>query len=81
MKSTGITRQLDSLGRFVLPIEIRRVLDIKEKDALEIFTDNGRVILQKYQPSCIFCGEANHTVLFGDKRICQDCLKKLKKLS
>ena len=81
MKSTGITRQLDSLGRFVLPIEIRRVLDIKEKDALEIFTDNGRVILQKYQPACIFCGEASDTVLFDDKRICRSCLKKLKSLS
>ena len=81
MKSTGITRQLDNLGRFVLPIEIRRVLDIKEKDSLEIFTDNGRVVLQKYQPSCIFCGEAGDTVLFNDKRVCRDCLASLKKLS
>lgn len=81
MKSTGITRQLDNLGRFVLPIEIRRVLDIKEKDSLEIFTDNGRVILQKYQPACVFCDEAGETVLFEEKRICRNCLKKLKSLS
>ena len=81
MKSTGITRQLDNLGRFVLPIEIRRVLDIKEKDSLEIFTDNGRVILQKYQPACVFCDEAGETVMFEEKRISRSCLKKLKSLS
>lgn len=81
MKSTGITRQLDKLGRFVLPIEIRRMLDIKEKDSLEIFTDDDRVILQKYHPACIFCDEAGETVLFEGKRICRSCLKKLKGLS
>lgn len=80
MKSTGITRQVDELGRFVLPIEIRRALDIKEKDSLEIFTDEGRVILQKYQPSCSFCSNADEIVLFSGKRICRNCLEELKKL-
>ena len=80
MKSTGITRQVDELGRFVLPIEIRRALDIKEKDALEIFTDEGRVILQKYQPACSFCANADEILLFSGKRICRKCLDEVKKL-
>lgn len=80
MKSTGITRQIDELGRFVLPIEIRRALDLKEKDALEIFTDEGRIILQKYQPACSFCSNADDIVLFAGKRICKSCLAELKKL-
>lgn len=59
MKSTGIVRQVDQLGRVVIPMELRRVLEIGEKDSLEIFTDNGRIILQKYNPSqaCIITGE------------------------
>ena len=80
MKATGVIRQIDELGRFVLPIEIRRSLGIKEKDALEIFTDDGRIILQKYQPACTFCGEASDVILFAGKRICQTCLAALKKM-
>lgn len=80
MKSTGITRQVDELGRFVLPIEIRRALDINVRDALEIFTDENRIILQKYHPACFFCSNADDLVNFGNKRICHECLEKLKKL-
>lgn len=63
MKSTGIVRKVDELGRVVLPIELRRTLNISYKDSLEIFTDNNMVVLRKYEPSCIFlrkchkCGE------------------------
>ena len=80
MKSTGITRQVDELGRFVLPKEIRRSLDINTKDSLEIYTDEGRIILQKYLPACTFCGEADNIVLFGDKRVCRGCIERLKNL-
>lgn len=80
MKSTGMTRQIDELGRFVLPKEIRRSFDIKEKDTLEIFTDDNRIILQKYQPACCFCNSADDIVFFGGKRICRQCLEQLKKL-
>lgn len=80
MKSTGITRQVDELGRFVLPIEIRRALDIREKDALEIYTEENKIILQKYQPACFFCANADEIVTFEGKRICRTCLEKLKKL-
>jgi len=77
MKSTGMTRQVDELGRVVLPIELRRTLDIAEKDALEIFVDGATIILKKYEPGCIFCGEANNVVDFKGKNICKGCLKEL----
>jgi transcriptional pleiotropic regulator of transition state genes len=80
MKSTGITRQIDELGRLVLPKEIRTAYDINVKDTLEIFTEDDRIILKKYQPACIFCGEASNVMLFEGKRICKDCLARLKAL-
>lgn len=80
MKSTGITRQIDELGRLVLPKEIRTAYDIKVKDTLEIFTEDDRIILKKYQPACIFCGEAKDVSLFEGKRICRGCLERLKQL-
>ena len=70
MKSTGITRQVDELGRFVLPIEIRRMMGIKEKDALEIYVDGSSVILKKYNPSCIFCDNTRNVTNFKGKNIC-----------
>jgi len=54
MKSTGIIRKVDELGRIVLPIELRRMLDIAERDELEIYMENDRIILQKYEPTCVF---------------------------
>lgn len=78
MKSTGIVRKVDELGRIVLPIEIRKVMDIKVKDAIEIFTDSDQIILQKYQPSCLFCGNADNVIYFNGKRVCADCIEKLK---
>lgn len=58
MKATGIVRKVDELGRVVLPIELRRNLDIKEKDALEIYVDEDKIILKKYEPACIFCNQS-----------------------
>ncbi len=78
MKSTGIVRKVDELGRIVLPIEIRKSLDIDVKDPVEIFVDGERIVLQKYRPSCIFCGNADNVVYFNGKLICADCLAKLK---
>ena len=78
MKSTGMVRKVDELGRIVLPIEIRKVLDIKQKDAIEIFTDEDKIILQKYQPACIFCNNTDDVMYFGGKRICAECVKQLK---
>lgn len=78
MKSTGIVRKVDNLGRIVLPIEIRKVLEIKEKDSIEIFIDNGKIVLEKYQPSCVFCGNTENIVYFGGKRVCSECIEKMK---
>ncbi|MBR5342492.1 MAG: AbrB/MazE/SpoVT family DNA-binding domain-containing protein [Oscillospiraceae bacterium] len=78
MKSTGIVRKVDELGRIVLPIEMRRTLDIAEKDALEIYVDGDNIILRKYQPACIFCDNLKNVVSFQGKNICPDCLEKIK---
>ena len=78
MKSTGVVRKVDELGRIVLPKELRKILDINEKDSIEIFTDNDMIILQKYQPACIFCNNINDIVYFNGKRVCSECISKLK---
>jgi transcriptional pleiotropic regulator of transition state genes len=79
MKSTGIVRKVDELGRIVLPIELRRTMDISEKDALEIYVDENTIILKKYEPACIFCGDARDVEIFKGKNICKSCLKELTK--
>ncbi|MBR5156432.1 MAG: AbrB/MazE/SpoVT family DNA-binding domain-containing protein [Clostridia bacterium] len=79
MKSTGIVRKVDELGRVVLPIELRRTLDISEKDSLEIYVDANSIILKKYEPSCIFCGNAKDVFVFKGKNICPACMAELKK--
>ena len=77
MKSTGIVRKVDELGRIVLPIELRRTLDIEVKDALEIYVDGSQIILKKYEPACIFCGNAQNVIHFKGRNLCEDCLKEL----
>jgi transcriptional pleiotropic regulator of transition state genes len=78
MKSTGIVRRVDELGRIVIPIELRRNLDIIEKDALEIYVDGDMIVLKKYQPACIFCGDVKDVVNYRGKNICTPCLDHLK---
>ena len=78
MKSTGVVRKVDELGRIVLPIELRKMMDINVKDAVEIFTDGDSIVLKKYQPACVFCGDAGDVVYFNGKRICRKCLESLK---
>ena len=80
MKSTGIVRKVDELGRIVLPIELRRTMDIAEKDAIEIYVDGASIILRKYEPTCIFCGDAKTVINYRGKNICPNCLKEMKKL-
>ena len=79
MKSTGIVRKVDELGRIVLPIELRRTLDINERDALEIYVDTKQIILKKYEPACIFCNNASDVVSFKGKKKKKNCLEELKK--
>ncbi|MBQ1264441.1 MAG: AbrB/MazE/SpoVT family DNA-binding domain-containing protein [Oscillospiraceae bacterium] len=80
MKSTGIVRKVDELGRIVLPIELRRTLDIAEKDAIEIYVDGSSIILKKYEPTCIFCGDAKRVSAYKGKNVCPTCLRELQKL-
>lgn len=75
MKSTGIVRKVDELGRIVLPIELRRTLGIEEKDRVEIFVDGESIILRKYQPACIFCDNAKDIINYKGKNICPDCIR------
>ncbi len=74
MKSTGIVRKVDELGRVVLPVELRRNLAIEEKDGLEIFIDSDKIILRKYEPSCVFCGNVNDMTTFRGKNVCKQCM-------
>ena len=78
VKSTGIVRKVDELGRIVLPIELRRTLDIAEREALEIYVDGTSIVLKKYRPCCIFCDSAKDIAVFRGKNICPKCLKEIK---
>ena len=73
MKSTGIVRKVDELGRIVLPIELRRTLDIAERDALEIYVSEDTIILKKYQPACIFCDSSKSIISYKGKNVCSSC--------
>jgi transcriptional pleiotropic regulator of transition state genes len=78
LKSTGIVRKVDELGRIVLPIELRRTLDIAEKDSLEIYIDGSAIVLKKYQPSCIFCDNDREIMIFHGKNVCSKCAKEMR---
>lgn len=78
MKSTGIVRRVDELGRIVLPIELRRTLDINKTDSLEIYVDGNQIVLKKYEPACIFCNSALQVTNFKGRNICEACLQQLK---
>ena len=80
MKSVGIVRQVDVLGRIVLPVELRRTMGIDVKDTLEIFVEGDSIVLKKYHPSCVFCNEARDVLPFKGQLVCASCLKKLKSL-
>ncbi|WP_020621095.1 AbrB/MazE/SpoVT family DNA-binding domain-containing protein [Paenibacillus daejeonensis] len=77
MKSLGIVRKLDQLGRFVIPMELRRTMGITEEDGLEIFTDGERIILKKYQPGCVITGSQEDLVSFGGKMYSRDAIRQL----
>ena len=80
MKSTGIVRKVDELGRIVLPIELRRTLEIAEKDSLEIYVDGSSIVLKKYEPSCVFCNDAKNVLNYKGKNIFPNCLAELKRM-
>ena len=80
MKSTGIVRRVDELGRVVIPIEIRNQFNIVEKDPIEIYVEGSSIILKKFEPNCIFCGNTKNLLNYHDKLICKNCSKKIGQL-
>lgn len=81
MKSTGIVRKLDELGRVVIPKEIRNKLDIEEKDPIEIYIDGTSIVLRKFELGCIFCNNSKDLTTYKDKLICGKCLSKISDLN
>ncbi len=79
MKTTGITRKIDELGRLVLPIELRKQFGIEEKDPIEIYVDGDRIILRKKKEACIFCGKNKDLIDFKDQKVCKNCVAELSK--
>lgn len=77
LKSTGMVRKVDELGRVVIPMEIRKTMSIEEKESVEIFVNDNQIILQKYAPGCLFCGNAEDVVNFKGKNLCKRCLTEL----
>lgn len=78
MKATGIVRKVDELGRIVIPIELRRNLGIEVRDPLEIYVDEDIILLKKYAPACILCGESDDLVEYKGKKICRKCIGRLR---
>ena len=79
-KATGIVRPVDPLGRVVIPVELRRNLGIHTDDSLEVFVDGDYIMLKKYEPACIFCGNVKDIQTIHGKNVCSSCIKELKKL-
>jgi len=77
MKATGIIRKVDELGRVVVPIELRNKLNINVKDEVEIYVDGSSIILKKFEPNCIFCGNTKNLIEYKDKLICKKCLENI----
>ncbi len=80
VKATGIVRKLDDLGRIVLPIELRRLLDLEVGSSIEIYTDNDSIVLKKYQPSCIFCGGEGDLKQYNNRSLCKGCREEIQVL-
>lgn len=78
IKATGIVRNVDELGRLVLPKELRNTMQIQPGDPLEIYVEEDRIILTKYQPTCVFCGSSDDLADFGDKKVCKACVEAMK---
>lgn len=78
MKTSGIVRKVDELGRIVLPVEMRRLLNISEKDALEIALENEAIVIRKHHSECVFCGSVKDVVEFKGRNICAECISQLK---
>ncbi len=77
MKATGIVRKVDELGRMVIPIELRKTMNIDKNDPVEIYVEGDSIIIKKYEPHCIFCGSSENTLEYNDRTICRNCIKEI----
>lgn len=77
----GVVRRIDSLGRIGLPLELRRIMSIDQKDPMEIFVGGEQIVLRKYQPTCAFCGNEDGGRTFRGKNVCADCLASVREVS
>ena len=80
MKSTGIIRKIDELGRFVIPMEMRNKLGISNNDSLEIYVEGTSIVLRKYQPDCVFCGSSRNVVSYKGNNVCEKCVSEMKNM-
>ena len=76
MKATGMTRPIDSLGRIVLPVELRKTLDLSENDRVEIFVDEDTIVLRKFNRGCKACGSLDDLTTVGELTLCGKCIRK-----
>jgi len=81
MKPTGIVRKVDELGRIVLPSELRRTLHIEERDSLEIYTDEDKIVLKKYEPSCIFTNEMDDLIDYKGRKVSRQAVREMAELA
>lgn len=79
LKATGMVRKVDELGRVVIPKELRKVMDVNEKDPLEVFVDGDSIVLRKYEPGCVFCGKLSDVTIYKGKRVCHECMAEMVK--
>ncbi len=77
MKATGIIRPIDNFGRVVIPVELRETMKFNKKDPMEIFVEEDKIILKKYEPACVFCGSADDVIEYEGKMVCKKCLKNM----
>lgn len=77
MKATGILRRVDEMGRVVIPKELRESLELKSEDPIEIFVENDKIVLQKYEESCLFCDNSDNIIIYMGKRVCNSCLEEM----
>lgn len=80
MKSTGIVRRVDEFGRISLPVEMRKTMGLEEKSPVEFFVDGNAIVVKKYSPSCVFCGESEEVVEYLGKMVCANCIATLSEI-
>jgi len=78
MKSTGIVRRIDEMGRIVLPSELRRTLNLGEREPMEIFVEGSSIVLRRYSPTCLFCDGSKDVLQFKGRPVCARCLRQMK---